>query len=1054
MRRWLNTTVRYKQLRFITAFLLLTICAEAQSHYDFRHYQVEDGLSNNKVICIVQDKNGFMWFGTIDGLNRFDGYRFKTFRNDISTPGSLGNNFINCLYCDEQNILWVGTAKGIYKYDPVHEKFSLVGFSKDQSVKSIQKDLNGNIWYISDCILYRYNLKANQIHSYGSEELKCTSVCVTVDGNVWTSTAKGLIVRYNKVLDRFSSDDGYGSRTSSLNNRYIENIYDAKNGSLLVATLRNGIWLFDTVTRTSIPIIVHNRDGSEMYVKNFVQSGIGEYWAATENGVYVCNISTRVCTELQMEYDNRFSLSDNSINCLYKDKEGGIWLGSRFGGVSFYPFPYTFFTKYFPRPSINSINGNGIHEICPDAFGNLWIGTEDAGLNKLNLKTGHIDHFEPNGRKTGISFYNIHGLLAQGNYLWIGTYLHGIDKMRISTGKVIRHYTIRSKSFSSNFIIHLYLTRSAELFAGTPEGLYRYDKVSDDFLPVPGFNFETQSILEDNNGVLWICTVGNGVYSWDKGKNVIENFRNSPSDTNSLCTNIVNGEFLDSKGLFWFATGQGLCQYDPRRRKFKTYTVNNGLPSNFLFKILQDKKGDLWISSTKGLICFDPATEKVTTFTVADGLLDDQFNWNSAYKDPEGRMYFGSIKGLISFVPEEFKTNEVPPAVHLTNLQIYNKDVPIGNKNSVLRQSITYTKRIILEHDQSSISIDFSALSYTSPQRNEYAYKMDGLEKAWTYLKTNRRVYFTELPPGEYTFNLKASNCSGVWSKTESVLAIEILPPLWGTKGAYFLYAIIFAGVIMFIVVHYRNRFLEKNKRRMEQLQHEREKELYQNKIDFFTNVAHEIRTPLTLIQGPMEDIMEHVELVPEIRNNLEIMERNTNRLLDLTNQLLDFRQVEVKSFSLKFEQVNIAQLLYGTHANFRPLAAHLNIDYRISSPVEDFYISADLDSVQKILNNLYSNAIKYAVGVVETSFRPMVDRNRIEVEIQNDGYFILPEMKDKIFEPFFRIKEAENQPGSGIGLALALALTQMHNGTLELKESKNHRNVFVLHLPIHNGNI
>ncbi|MEO6850585.1 MAG: two-component regulator propeller domain-containing protein [Mucilaginibacter sp.] len=1054
MARLLNTTSRYKQLLFVATFLLLTICTEAQSHYYFKHYQVEDGLSNSKVICIVQDKKGFMWFGTIDGLNRFDGYSFKTFRNDISIPGSLGNNFINCLYCDEQNILWVGTNKGIYKYDPVHEDFKLVRFSKDHSVKAIREDLNGNIWYISNFILYKYNLKTNQIDSYTSGNYKFTSVCVTVDGNVWASTARGLIRRYNKALDCFCSDAVDSSRKSSINNWYIENIYDTKKGSLLVATLTNGIWLFDTVTRTSKAIIIRNKDGTEMYVKNFVQSGTDEYWAATDDGVYVFNISTGVCTELRMEYDNPFSLSDNSTNCLYKDKEGGIWLGSRFGGVSYYPFPYTFFTKYFPRPSTNSINGNGIHEICPDAFGNLWIGTEDAGLNKLNLKTGNIKHFKPNGKKTAISFYNIHGLLAQGKYLWIGTYLHGIDKMSITTEKVIKHYTIRNKPFASNFIIHLYLTRSAELFAGAPEGLYKYDKVSDEFLPVPGFNFETQSILEDKNGVLWICTVGNGVYRWDERKNVIENFRNNPKETNSLCNNIVNGEFLDSKGFFWFATEQGLCKYDPRQRKFKTYTINNGLPSNFLFKILQDKKGDLWISSTKGLIRFDPATEKIRTFTVADGLLNDQFNWNSAYKDRNGRMYFGSIKGLISFVPEEFKTNKIAPSVYLTNLQIYNKDVPIGIKNSVLQQSITYTKRITLKHDQSSISIDFSALSYTSPGRNEYAYKMDRLEKAWTYLKTNRRVYFTELPPGEYNFQLKASNSSGVWSKTATVLTIEISPPLWATKAAYFMYAIIFIGIVMFVVFHYRNRFLEKNKMRMEQLQHEKEKELYQNQIEFFTNVAHEIRTPLTLIQAPMEDIMEHVELVPQIRTNLEIMERNTNRLLDLTNQLLDFRQVEVKSFSLNFEQVNIAQLLYSTHANFRPLADHLHIDYRISSPVDDFYICADLDSVQKILNNLYSNAIKYAIGIVQTSFRPMVERNRIEVEIQNDGYCILPEMKDKIFEPFFRIKEAETQPGSGIGLALALTLTQKHNGTLELKESQNNRNVFVLQLPIRNEDV
>jgi signal transduction histidine kinase/ligand-binding sensor domain-containing protein len=1051
MRSLLHKAMRKLQkLLLITYFLATAIHSKGQSLYYFKHYQVENGLSNNKVSCIAQDKKGFMWFGTIDGLNRFDGYTFKTFRHDPSNSKSIGNNSIDCLYSDDEDNLWIGTHKGIYKYNPVYESFELLPFTKNQMARTLKMDKAKNLWFILDYTLFKYNPHSGQLQSFASLGSNVTSVCVTPDGGVWISTFTGLIKKYDVSSGNFYGYDiFYGSKSSAVNFRWIENIYATNEGYLLIGTLNQGIKLFDTKTEQYKTVVTYNRDGIEIYAKDFMQSSSDEYWAASENGIMICNLRTGNCTDLRMEYDNPYSLSDNAIYSLYKDKEGGIWAGSRFGGVNYYPPSYIFFTKYFSRPGTHSINGNGVHEICPDTYGNLWIGTEDAGLNKLNLKTGAIQHFKPDGKKGSISFYNIHGLLVEGNSLWIGTYQNGIDKMNIKTGKVVKHYTIGKLAFNSNFIVHFYKTHSGEILAGTWEGLYKYNKLTDSFDPVPGFEFQTQSILEDENGLLWICTLGNGVYTFDENNNSIHNFRYDSKNPTALCNNMVNGEFRDSKNRLWFATEGGLCKYDPLKKTFKTYTVNNGLPSNFLFKILEDKKENLWISSTKGLICFNPETENIKVFTTANGLLNDQFNWNSAYGDSSGRMYFGSVKGMISFVPEQFQTNTIIPPVYITGIQVYNKEVSIDDKNSPLHQSISYTKKIILEHNQSSISIDFAALSYTSPERNEYAYKLERLDKDWTFLKTNRKVYFTELPPGNYTFKIKASNSSGVWNKGETILLIEVMPPLWASKGAYLLYAIIIISIAVIIIQHYRNRFLEKNKIRMEQLQHEKEKELYQNKIDFFTNVAHEIRTPLTLIQGPMEDIMNYADEVPEIKNNLKIMERNTNRLLDLTGQLLDFRQVEVKGFSLNFEQINISELLQNTHLNFQPLAVHHQFNYSLSLQVKDFYVCADADSIQKILNNLYSNAIKYARKEVEVLFRVVREENYFEIEIQNDGYLIPWEQREKIFEPFFRIKETETQKGTGIGLALALTLTQLHKGTLELREPKNNRNVFVLHLPI-----
>jgi ligand-binding sensor domain-containing protein/signal transduction histidine kinase len=1036
----------------IVSCTILSTAVRGQSPYYFRRYEVEHGLSNNTVLCSAMDKKGFMWFGTIDGLNRFDGYTFKTFRNEPTNPNTLGNNSVFSLLATEDNKLLVGTAKGLYIYDPVDHAFELVPFTANEAVRSLCKDKEGNLWMSTDYNLAHYNEKTKRFRLFSSEQIKATSICTDDNGVLWVATPDGFLNKYDAVSDSFTPFNlFYKSKDAS--SKHIIKISNTNKGSLLVGTLNQGIKLFDIQTKDYKDILIYNHDKTEIFAKDFIQYSEDEFWAATEYGLFIYNIVSGKVTSLRMEYNNFYSISDNAINTLYRDTEGGIWAGTRFGGISYYRYPYTSFEKYFSRSGDNSIKGNGVHEICPDGKGNLWIGTEDAGLNKLDLKTNIFEHFVPDGKKGSISYSNIHGLLIVDDELWIGTYQYGLDRMNIKTRKIIKHYTTGKKSFNNNFIVHLYKTRSGKIMVGTWEGLYQYNKATDDFSPVNGFSFQTQSILEDKDGLLWICTLGNGVLTLDEKTGRIQNFRADLSNKDSLANNMVNGQFKDSRGYLWFATEGGLCRYDPTTKKFKTYTVKNGLPSNFLFKILEDEKQNLWISSTKGLIRFNPVTETLKVFTVADGLLNDQFNWNSAYKDPSGRMYFGSVKGMISFVPKKFTVNSITPPVYITGIQLYNQELDINSKHSPLKKSVTYSDKIVLKHDQSTLSIDFAALSYTSPEMNEYAYKMEGLDDDWTPLKTYRKAYFTELSPGLYTFKVKAANSSGIWNKEETSLQIEILPPFWKSKLAYAIYLVLISLLIYLLFRAYHNRIHEKHRRKLERLELQKEKELYQNKIEFFTTVAHEIRTPLTLIQGPMENIMNHVDKVPEIKNNLRIMEKNTNRLIDISNQLLDFRKLEVQGFRLNFERINISELLQDIHTSFQPLAEQRHLDYSLHMPVKDFYAPVDNDSFQKILGNLYSNAIKYSDNFIETTLTWLEKENQFQIEIKNDGFLIPGEFRDKIFEPFFRVQETSYQNGTGIGLAISRALAELHKGTLELKEPDNISNSFILKLPVNASN-
>lgn len=1038
-------------------FLLLTIlffssvsvCAQS---YSFRHYQVENGLSNNAVICSLQDKRGFLWFGTKDGLNRFDGYSFKVFRHNPDEKGSIGSNFIYSLYEDAGGTLWIGTEKGLYKYNALSESFQVVPATANLAISELTVNNDKNIWLVSGLTLYLYSETAGKLTTFDpSAYFEATGICTAADGTVWASTSNGLLERYEAARKTFTAFDVFG-QTRNVASKWIEKIQSGNDGTILIGTGNDGFKIFDTKSSTTHNISLQQDAKTGLFVRNFLQTGLNEYWVGTEEGIFIYNNATGKAINLTKKYNDPFSLSDNAVYTFCQDKEGGVWAGTYFGGINYFPKQYTPFKKYFPKPGENSLSGNVVREMRKDREGNLWIGTEDAGLNKLDVN-GRFTHYLPSAAKGSLSYSNIHGLLLKGDELWIGTFEHGLDVLNTKTGTVIRHYGMRPGSaLKTNFIYTIYQTDDGQILIGTTIGLYRFNPSKNDFDAVPGlplYNWYT-SIVKDENGMLWTSTYGNGVNYLNTKTSKSGNLRYSATDKTSLSSDRVNSIFEDSKKNLWFATEDGLCKWNPTKRNFKRYGTANGFPSNFMMSILEDAKAQFWISTTKGLVCFNPATEGLTVFTSANGLLNDQFNFSSAYEDETGRMYFGSAKGLISFDPAEFSQTTFTPPVYITGFQINNKEMSIGG-DSPLQNAITFTKKLILTHDQSTFSIDFAALSYTAPEMLEYAYKMNGLPNDWTYLKKNRKVYFTELAPGTYTFRLKATNSSGIWNNKETRLTIVVLPPWWKSWWAYGLYALCLIVVIASIVRNYHNRVQERAKRNMELLEIAKEKELYHAKMEFFTNVAHEIRTPLTLIKGPLEKVIRKAGGILELQTSLRIMDRNTARLVELTNQLLDFRQTEINGFSLSFVNTNISELLEETYQSFTALAEQKNLQFSLQLPEQPLAASVDLEAFNKILYNVYSNAVKYAERKVEISLIPFLkSESTFSIRVKNDGILIPAQLKEKIFEPFYRIKETEKQKGTGIGLALSRSLAQLHKGELILEEPESGMNVFTLTLPVH----
>jgi signal transduction histidine kinase/ligand-binding sensor domain-containing protein len=990
--------------------------------------------------------------GTKDGLNRFDGYSFKVFRHDPEDSTSLGDNFIRSIFIDENDTLYTGTRDGLYSYNSLAESFTRVHKTSEE-VRDIKKDLKGNLWFIAGQTLFRIN-QNKKISQYPSRSFfPATSVCIDQEGKVWISTATGFLQLYDAVNNSFQSFNLFADSANSAS-RWIEKIYATSNHSILAGTSNYGVKLFNINDRNVTNLLTYGADKTAIFARDFIQASPTELWMATESGIFILNTQTGSLVNLRKQYENPYSVSDNAVYSLTKDKEGGIWAGSYFGGVNYYPRQYAPFEKIFPANNSYSLSGNAVREICEDRLGNIWIGTEDAGLNKMN-KTGSFVQYLPSA--TGISYPNIHGLLARGDELWIGTFEHGLDIMDIKTGKVIRHYPdARQPSvLKSNFIVVLHQTRKGQVYIGTRQGLYVFDEDIKNFRAITAVPAESfiHSLLEANDGTLWIGTLGSGLFHYNPITNRAGNFKHIRNAAKAIPINSVTTIFESSNRTIWIGTeGGGLCRFNVRDSSFQTYTSREGFPSNTIFKILEDDKQNLWITTSKGLVSFNPASKKISVFTTANGLLSNQFNYNSGYKDSSGKMYFGSAKGLISFNPDSFIQNSFIPPVFITGLYINNKELLVQPGGGTLKKAISYTEEVELAHDQSSFSIDFAALSFTAPEMMEYMYIMVGLDKDWTYLKTNRKVYFTNLSPGTYKFKVKAANSSGKWSDKTAELKISILPPLWKSPLAYLFYLVLAGSLIYFLFRIYHDRQNEKTRRQIEFLEHEKEKEIYQAKIEFFTNVAHEIKTPLTLIKAPMEKIIKKAGHTAEIENNLKIMERNTDRLIELTNQLLDFRKIETNGFQLNFVQTNINELLVERYASFKPLAEQKTLVLNLDVPAEPLFADVDIDALQKILNNLFYNALTYCKSRVDIQLLPLAPTDgRFTLEVRNDGYLIPQEMKEKIFRPFYQLKETQNKGGSGIGLALAKSLTDLHQGEIYLEDvaGESQMNVFILKLPV-----
>lgn len=1028
--------------------LLFSMPGQALNNYYFNIISRDKGLSQTNVKAIIQDSKGFMWFGTRNKLNRYDGSNFKVL-DCYDHVAQKRNNNISSLFEDQEKQLWVGTDNGVFRLNPQTEKFTYMdiqtaeGITMTDWISDIKEDKDGNIWIVvPNQGLFRYlqSSKELKFYAFGKKSVpdhgNPQSICIDQSNRVWIGTNGKGIYLYNKNTNQFTQYLG-DAQDNTLSG---ENIYTmADDGEFLILGIHEGkLRKIHKRKNTVIDI-----DAPEVHYKiiRCITKLNNKLWVGTQSGIYILNEEEGEIFRIYNDPMSNYSLSDNQVGRIYQDREGGIWIGTNAGGINYLSSSVLKFTRYIPLNRKETISSKRIREIIEDNNQNIWIGTEDAGVNILSpgKKT-----FKNIGREIGkkLTSEQTLSLLNDNGNVWVGLFKNGLNVVSSKTYNT-QHYSGSQLKLNESSIYALCEDKYGNIWLGNGWGVYKGNKETMEFVNVSKFGLcYTYDIMEDSNGNIWVATMGNGVFKYNQESQKIEHYTNNINVKSSLSSNSVSNITETSNGDIWFATDRGgICKYNSKENNFHKISLAEGLPDDSAYKIVEDKNGYLWFGTNNGLIQLNPQDYSIKIFSTNNGLPSNQFCYKSALASSTGELFFGTAEGLISFFPDKMEQNHFIPPVYITSINYKNHKGKESNSKELLQ-----SEPIILQYDQNSIELGFVALSYTCPTANQYAYKMLNLDKEWTYTKDNQSANYASLSPGKYRFIVKACNNDNEWNEEGASIEIIILPPWWKTWTAYFCYIIMIIVCIYLAIKYYTYVNKKKTSEKQRLFESEKEKELYASKIDFFTNIAHEIRTPLTLINGPLESLVEMNIKEPEIKKNIQLMQKNISELLTLINQILDFRKIDANKVTMNFVDSNISTIINEVYQEFLPMALSTNKKLQIDMPEQDIYAQADRGSFVKILNNLFSNAIRYSDSSIDIKLEDI--EKHFCLTIKNDGEIVPYEMEDKIFDPFYQLKKNANiNASSGIGLSLARSLAELHHGTLKYK-SINNLNVFTLVIP------
>lgn len=1054
---------------FLPVFLFAQLDLEKESKRQFRTISIAQGLSQSTVYAIVQDKLGFVWMATQDGLNRYDGSSIQVFRPKKGDESTLKSSYIRSLFLDRSGVLWVGGNKGVSSFDYATETFKNYTIDVKPGewfVTAIVQDQDNNIW-LSTTGGTLYTLDRSK-QSFKKVEFHGVSLGVE---NIWHLAIwkDFLLLATDQGLFKVNAKQGRAERFLPQLQTKINYVFIADK-NIWIGTEGKGLYVYQ-IANQQIKHYQHalgatGNNLADNDVRAIDQDIDGNIWVGTFKGLSVIDKRSGLISNYYHQSTVPYTLSQNSVRFVYRDRQHGMWMGTYYGGVSYHHRDDVLFSFLNRNMGGLSLNDQVVNVAKEDPDGNIWIGTNDKGLNFWNRKKGTIQYYFQNEQDVStLGSNNIKALaFDQNGNVFIGTHNAGLNYLNVKTGKttVFRHSDNESASIAGDMVYALLRDTKDRIWVGTRSGLDRFDEEKKTFihyyLDGRGMRLssdEITTLMEDRKGRIWIGTT-NGVNILYPKERLFEAY---PGER--LSNDVVTAVLEDKKGRIWVATRDGLNQYNEEKKEFSTYKDKDNQLEGILYGGVCDDEGYIWLSRSNKLLKLDADKSTVQVFDASDGVQNLQFNLSAAQKTRDGLLLFGGINGLTYFNPKKVKPKTQQLNLHFTGLDILNKRVVVGDYHEILKQHIDLQPRITLNHDHKQFTVHFNTFSFISPNKIRYRYQLEGFDQDWQEAIGVPKATYTNLKAGNYTFKVQAFGAYGE-STHERVLTIDVLPPWWKSIWFYSLLTVtaLFLCYLAYSIISERIRTRDQlkierlerefatSKLNLERIEREKVDVINKMKTDFFTNISHEFRTPLTLILAPLEELLREKVSERTLKKYHELILINTKRLLNLVDQLLEFRKTEAGTRKMRFTKGDLVHSIYQVYNSFLVMAERNAIKYTFKSTNNKLVVPYDQDAIEKICFNLLSNAFKYTSNGGSIEMRLRVVEKHLVIEVTDTGIGI--EIKDQaqIFQRFYQVDQAEMNLGSGIGLAFTKRLVELHGGDIKVYSVKGSGTTFTVQLP------
>ncbi len=1067
----------------------------------FEQLSTDQGMSQVSVQNMLQDRQGFIWFGTQDGLNKFDGYQFVIYRHDEQDTASLGDNDVWTMVEDDSGALWIGLYNGgLNRFDPRTETFTRYNHRQDNPnslsedrVRALYLDSSGTLWIGSEGgglsqfdphtrSFEHYRHQPKNANSLGHDTVE--AIYPDSPSALWIGTCGGGLNHFDRRTGTFTHYRHRADDPTSLSHDCVKTLLKDSTGSVWVGTVTGGLNRLDPQTgrftrfqrRPDDPTSLSNNS-----VRAIFEDAKGRLWIGTRGGVDRFDRKTQSFTNFSHQEDNPDSLSHDYVYSILEDRSGGMWFGTLGGGVNrFDPLTHGIKTYRRQRDNPNSLAHNIIRAVHVDSVDNVWVSTY-LGVDKFDPRTETFTHYklqtDRGGRLVRDYIFSITetpsaasaGRSVAPGDLWFGSTESGLKKLDPASGTftAYHHRPEDPNSISDDNVEVVYTDIRGDLWVGTVDtGLNRFDRKTQTFErfrhdpenPASISSDEIRAICQQRDGTMWVGT-NMGLDRMNLVDKKFEHFRHDPSNPSSLSHDMINKLVEDSKGNLWVGTDGGLSRFDPIGETFTTYRERDGLPNLMITCVQEDQQGLLWVGTNEGLVKFDPQKKSFASYDKLDGLQGNSFMRQSCGIDSSGRLFFGGEGGLSVFRPTDVRENTLVPPTVITDFLLFNKSVEIARDDAPtehfrLPLHINHIQEIALDYTDYIFTFEFSALNYRQPVKNQFAYRLEGFDRQWIETDyRNRRATYTDIPHGSYTLRVKASNDDGHWNEQGAAVRLTILPPPWRTWWAYSLYTIVALALLIWFVQVQRNKVKQKQR----ELDRERQvsarlRQLDKLKDEFLANTSHELRTPLNGIIGIAESLIEAVEKWPaeKTKANLAMIYSSGKRLASLVDDILDFSKMRNQALMLNQVPVDLRALIEVVLANSSTFIKNKSVELKNSVQADLPPAHADENRLQQILYNLIGNAIKFTeAGTIALSASAADGQLRISVTDTGIG---IPEDKiETIFESFEQVEgsAARVYGGTGLGLAVTKKLVELHGGGIEVSSRVDRGSTFTFTLPI-----